>query len=104
MVFFFPGISLGVTPSLKFSKSVFFFSEKVEKKNKCFFFPRKSLQATHYSHRLTTIIPIFFFIIYIKLSSEKMVIHSYLQLDEAEKYKFHDDILHATKHRLPRVA
>ena len=33
-----------------------------------------------------------------------MVIHSYLQLDEAEKYKFRDDILHATKHRLPRVA
>ena len=42
--FFFPGISLGVTHSLKFEKSVFF-SEKVEKKNKCFFFPRNSLWA-----------------------------------------------------------
>ena len=45
--FLFPGISLGVTHSLKIDKSVFF-SEKVEKKNKCFlFFPRNSLWATH---------------------------------------------------------
>ena len=35
-VFFFPGISLGVTHSLKFSKSVFF-SEKLEKKKQVFF-------------------------------------------------------------------
>ena len=34
--FFFPGISLGVTHSLKFEKSVFF-PEKVEKKKQVFF-------------------------------------------------------------------
>ena len=104
MVFFFSRDKFRGHSLTQIFKKCFFFPKKWKKKNKCFFFPRKSLQATHYSHRLTTIIPIFFFIIYIKLSSEKMVIHSYLQLDEAEKYKFHDDILHATKHRLPRVA
>ena len=31
-----------------------------------------------------------------------MGIYSYLQLDEAEKYKFRDNILHVTKHRPPR--
>ena len=47
--FFFPGISLGVTHSLKFWKSVFFFFRKIgKKKNKRFlFFPRNSLWATH---------------------------------------------------------
>ena len=47
--FFFPGNSLGVTHSLKFWKSVFFFFPKNwKKKNKCFlFFSRNSLGATH---------------------------------------------------------
>ena len=48
VAFFFPGISLGVTHSLKFWKSVFFFPKNWKKKNKCFlFFPRNSLWATH---------------------------------------------------------
>ena len=47
--FFFSGNSLGVTHSLKFWKSFFFFFRKIgKKKNKCFlFFPRNSLWATH---------------------------------------------------------
>ena len=46
MVFFFPGISLGVTHSLKFRKSVLFFSVKVgkNKKQMFYFFPGKVYQ------------------------------------------------------------